>query len=68
MIDTTKTINLLLLTGIASGMGLITYIFFTWIFDITEARYIIEVVKKFRSAKLLLKEIGEILDGPKETL
>ncbi len=66
--DTTKTINLLLLTGIASGMGLITYIFFTWIFDITEARYIIEVVKKFRSAKLLLKEIGEILDGPKETL
>ncbi len=66
--DTTKTINLLLLTGIASGMGLITYIFFTWIFDITEARYIIEVVKKLRSAKLLLKEIGEILDGPKETL
>jgi len=28
--DTTRTINLLILTGIASAAGFITYIFFTW--------------------------------------
>lgn len=66
--DTTKTINLLLLTGIASLAGLAAYIFFTWLLAIDEARYIIEVIKKFRSRKLLLKEIGEIIDGPKTTL
>lgn len=66
--DTTKTINLLLLTGIASIAGLITYIFFTWMFAIQEARYVVEVVKKFRDRKLLLKQIGELIDGPKPTL
>lgn len=66
--DTTRTINLIFLTGIASLAGLITYIFFTWMLRIDEARYVIEVVKKFRNAKTLLKEIGEIIDGPKPTL
>lgn len=66
--DTTKTINLLLLTGIASIAGLTTYIFFTWMFAIQEARYVIEVVKKFKDRKLLLKQIGELIDGPKPTL
>lgn len=66
--DTTKTINLLLLTGIASIAGLTTYIFFTWMFAIHEARYVVEVVKKFRDRKLLLKQIGELIDGPKPTL
>lgn len=66
--DTTRTINLLLLTGIASLAGLITYIFFTWIFAIDEARYVVEVVKKFRNGRQLLKGMGEIIDGPKPTL
>lgn len=66
--DTTKTINLLLLTGIASIAGLVTYIFFTWMFAIHEARYVVEVVKKFKDRKLLLKQIGELIDGPKPTL
>lgn len=66
--DTTKTVNLLLLTGIASIVGLATYIFFTWIFDISEARYIIGVAKKMKNARFLLKEMGEIIDGPKSNL
>lgn len=66
--DTTKTINLLLLTGIASVAGLTTYIFFTWIFAIHEAQYIIEVIKKFKDRRNFLKQIGEMIDGPKPNL
>ncbi|MFI5265361.1 MAG: murein biosynthesis integral membrane protein MurJ [Candidatus Levyibacteriota bacterium] len=65
--DTTKTINLILLTGIASCAGLITYILFTWMLKIHEASYIIEVVKKLSNARHLLKEMGEMIDGPKPT-
>ena len=35
--DTTRTVNLLILTGIASTTGLVAYIFFTWLLDIKEA-------------------------------
>lgn len=66
--DTTKTINLIMLTGIASAAGLAAYVFFTWILAINEARYIIEVIKKFKNARLLLKEMGELINGPKQTL
>lgn len=66
--DTTKTINLILLTGIASSAGLITYIFFTWLFNIQEARYVVEVVKKFKNGKKLLQDMGELINGPKPTL
>lgn len=66
--DTTKTINLILLTGIASVAGLTTYILFTWMLKIHEASYVIEVVKKLRNARQLLKEMGEMIEGPKQTL
>lgn len=61
--DTTRTINLFLLAGIASGIGLVAYVFFTWLLDIKEAYYIIEVVKKFRSRKTILKQLSEVIDG-----
>lgn len=66
--DTTKTINLLILTGIASCAGLIAYVFFTWILQISEARYIIEVIKKSKNGRKLLQEVGELINGPKQTL
>ncbi|HVT01457.1 MAG TPA: murein biosynthesis integral membrane protein MurJ [Patescibacteria group bacterium] len=63
--DTTKTFNLLILTGIASLFGLAAYVFFTWLFDIKEAYYIVEVLKKFKDRDKMLAQIGEIMDGPK---
>lgn len=63
--DTTRTINLIMLTGIASATGLSAYIFFTWLLDIEQAYYIIAVVKRFRDSKNIIKQIGELLDGPK---
>lgn len=63
--DTTRTINLLTLTGIASLFGFITYVFFTWLLDIQEAYYIIKVAKNVRNKNKILKQIGELIDGPK---
>lgn len=62
--DSTRTINLLILTGIASFVGIASYIFFTWLLDIKEASYIIDVLKQFRNRKKMLKQIGEIINGP----
>lgn len=63
--DTTRTVNLLILTGIASATGIIAYIFFTWLLDIKEAYYIIEVAKRFKDRDKIMKQIGELLEGPK---
>ncbi len=65
--DTTRTINLFILTGIASICGIIAYVFFTWLLDIKEAYYIIAVAKQFRNKNKIIKQIGELLDGSKLT-
>ena len=66
--DTTRTINLLILTGIASIFGVVVYIFFTWLFDIKEAYYVIAVLKKFGNRDKVLKQVGEIIDAPNRNL
>lgn len=63
--DTTRTINLLILTGIASAAGFVSYIFFTWLFDIKEAYYVLAVLKKFNTRYRILKQIGELINGGK---
>lgn len=63
--DTTRTINLLILTGIASSLGIVSYIFFTWLFDIKEAYYILAVLKKFKQKDKILKQVEELIDGTK---
>jgi len=63
--DTTRTINLIILTGIASFFGLISYLFFTWLFNIREAYYVIAVLKRFGQKDRILKQVSEIIDGSK---
>jgi putative peptidoglycan lipid II flippase len=63
--DTTRTINLLILTGIASFTGIVSYIFFTWLLDIKEAFYIVAVFKQFKYHNKIIKQISELLDGSK---
>lgn len=63
--DTTHTVNLIILTGIASLAGLFAYTFFSWILRIREAYFIIEVMKKFRSRRQILEQIEELIDGQK---
>lgn len=61
--DTTRTINLLILTGIASAAGLISYIFVTWLLDIKESYAIFAVIKRFRTKARFATELDEVIDG-----
>lgn len=63
--DTTRTINLIILTGIASALGLASYVFFTWLLDIREAYYIIGVVRKFGDWRNIMRQIEELINGSK---
>lgn len=63
--DTTRTINLIILTGIASVIGLSSYVFFTWLLNIKEAYYVISVFKKFRNWRKVIKQVEEPIESPK---
>ncbi len=60
--DTTRTINLLFLTGISSIIGLSLYVFLTWIFSVKEAMTFILLFKKIGDWRGILKEREEIVD------
>ncbi len=53
--DTTKTINLLVLTGIASFFGLSVYIFLVWLLKVKELETFGNLVKKIYQMKLAVK-------------
>lgn len=60
--DTTKTINLIALASLSSAIGFLTYIFFTWLLDIKEAYYAVEVFKHFGNWKKMLGQIRELIE------
>jgi len=61
--DTSRTIGLIMLTGIASFVGFSSYIFFTWLLDIREAYYIVDVLKKIGEPKKSLLQVKELISG-----
>lgn len=61
VIDTTRTIGLIVLTGIASALGFLAYLFFTWLLNIQEAYFIFDVIKKFSGRKKILKQMTEVI-------
>ncbi|HSW87892.1 MAG TPA: murein biosynthesis integral membrane protein MurJ [Candidatus Saccharimonadales bacterium] len=63
--DTTKTVNLLILTGISSFAGLVLYMFLTWLFNVKEARSYILLFTKVGNWKDLLKKNKEPFEGTK---
>lgn len=63
--DTTKTVNLLILTGISSLAGLMLYMFLTWLFNVKEARSYVLLFTKVGNWRELLKKNKEPIDGPK---
>ncbi|HSW96273.1 MAG TPA: murein biosynthesis integral membrane protein MurJ [Candidatus Saccharimonadales bacterium] len=63
--DTTKTVNLLILTGISSFAGLVLYMFLTWLFNVKEARSYIFLFTRVGNWKDLLKKNKESLEGTK---
>ena len=61
--DTTKTINLILLTGISSFAGFCLYIFLTWLFDVKEATMFVQLFRKIGDWRQILGKTEEAIDG-----
>ena len=61
--DTTRTINLIILTGISSFAGLSLYLFLTWLFDVQEAKTYILMIKKLGNWRDILGRSDEVIEG-----
>jgi putative peptidoglycan lipid II flippase len=61
--DTTRTANLLLLTGISTFAGLCLYLFLTWLFDVKEAKSYILMFKKVGDWKQILTRSEEPIEA-----
>lgn len=61
--DTTRTINLIILTGISALAGLSLYLFLTWLFNIKEASMYILLFKKIGNWREILNKSDEVIDG-----
>ncbi|MDO8659741.1 MAG: lipid II flippase MurJ [Candidatus Parcubacteria bacterium] len=60
--DTTRTINLVFLTGISSLIGLSLYLFLTWLFNVKEAQTFLLIFKKIGNWKEILNKRDEVID------
>ncbi len=63
--DTTRTVNLLVLTGIASICGMIMYLFLTWLLKVKEAFMILNYLK---GLVVKGKNLQVVLGAPEEEL
>ncbi len=61
--DTTRTVNLLILTGISSSAGLLLYLMLTWLFNVHEARTYLLVFKKIGNWRDILGKSDEVIEG-----
>ena len=60
--DTTRTFGLLLLTGVAGGAGLVTYLLLAWVFDVSEVKSFVELIRRVRKPKaVLLAPVNEVI-------
>lgn len=68
--DTTRTFGLLMLTGIAGSLGLITYITLSWLFNIGEVHSFFALMQRVgRAAPVLFAPANEVInDREKDTL
>lgn len=57
--DTTRAVDLAMLTGVVGGIGLSVYVFLTWLFKIEEAYMILNVFSKVKSSWRKFKKSPE---------
>lgn len=63
--DTTRTVNLLMLTGISSTIGLLIYLFLSWLLKVQEAGTYVAMLKKVITLRGYLYKGPEVVEGPK---
>lgn len=61
--DTTRTINLLMLTGISSVAGVSLYFFCTWLLNIREAHTYLMLIKKLGNWREVLYKNEEVIEA-----
>jgi putative peptidoglycan lipid II flippase len=61
--DTTKTINLIILTGISGLIGLLIYLFLTWLLNIREVYTYLYMIRKLGNWKEILGKSDEVIDA-----
>lgn len=61
VIDTTRTLGLLLLTGISTFAGLLLYLFLTWLFNVSEAQTYIAMLRKLGNWRDILDKTDEVI-------
>ncbi len=61
--DTTRTINLLLLTGISSAIGFSIYLFLTWLLNVKEAMIFVLLFKRLGNWREILGKSDEVIDS-----
>lgn len=60
--DTTRTINLIFLTGISSFIGLSFYLFLTWLLNVKEASTFLLIFRKMSNWREILNKSDEVID------
>ncbi len=63
--DTTRTVNLIILTGISSMAGFVLYLFLTWFLDVKEASTYILAFRKFGNWREVFGKIQELVGSDK---
>lgn len=67
--DTTRTVGLLLLTGVAGSGGLVTYLFLSWVFDIGELKsYMAMLARVRRPRTVVLQPANEVVTEAQDRL
>jgi len=61
--DTTKTINLIFLTGISGLIGLLIYLFLTWLLNIQEVYTYLYMVRRLGNWREILGKSDEVIDA-----
>lgn len=60
--DTTRTVNLIMLTGISTVAGLSLYVFLTWLLDIKEATTYLLIFRKIGNWREILRKTDTIIE------
>jgi putative peptidoglycan lipid II flippase len=61
--DTTRTVNLIILTGISTFAGLVLYLFLTWLFNVHEAMTYVQILRKMGNWREILGKSDEIIEA-----
>jgi len=67
ILDTTRTINLIILTIITSFMGLLVYVSFAYFLKIEELAEYLSLIRRLGKWRQVLQESEEVIEVPSRT-